>query len=241
MTADCRIAILDDYQHAAPISADWSRLDGGVSLDFIDQPLAGLPLDEQAAVLADYDGLVAMRERMPFPAALLHRLPRLRLLVTTGPRNRAIDLAACASAGVTVCATRSDPLLAAEQAWTLLMAVAKDVVGNDAHLRAGRWQTGLGRSLRGATLGLIGLGRLGAQMAHFAHAFGLSPIAWSPNLTDERCAPHRVQRVSFDTLIETADVVSLHLVPSPATIGLLSEPQLRRMKADALLVSTSRT
>lgn len=231
-----KIAVLDDYQHVAAQSTDWSRLGAQAEVTFLHAPLG----DAAAEVLAPFDVIVAMRERTPFPAELLRQLPRLRLLVTTGTRNRAIDLAACQAQGVPVCGTASDPLLAAEQAWALVLALYKRVAANDADTRAGRWQTGLGRSLRGDTLGVLGLGKLGAAVARYGQAFGMRVLAWSPNLTPERCAEHGVAYASKADLFAQADVISLHLVLSDSTRHVVGAADLARMKAGAFLVNTSR-
>lgn len=231
-----KIAVLDDYQHAAADSADWSRLGPQADVTFLHAPLG----DNAPVVLADYDVIVAMRERTPFAATLLRQLPHLRLLVTTGMRNHAIDLAACQAQGVTVCGTASDPLLASEQAWALVLALYKRVATNDADTRAGRWQTGLGRSLRGETLGVVGLGKLGAAVARYGQAFGMRVLAWSPNLTPARCAEHNVTYATKEDLFTQADVISLHLVLSESTRHIVGAADLARMGSHAFLVNTSR-
>lgn len=232
-----RVAILDDYQAVAHDCADWSLLGETSQIEFFTEHI---PPAERAERLGPYDVIVAMRERTPFPRALLEQLPRLRLLVTTGPINRAIDVAAANAQGITVCGTRSDPLLAAELAWALVMALYKHTVGNDAAMRAGRWQPHMPWTLRGTTLGLVGLGKLGQRMACFAQAFGMRVIAWSPNLTPERCAPFNVECVSKEALFEQADVVSVHMVLSESTRHLIDAALLARMKPTAFFVNTSR-
>ncbi|MBU4611449.1 D-2-hydroxyacid dehydrogenase family protein [Achromobacter sp. GG226] len=231
-----KIAVLDDYQHAAVASADWSLLGPDAELVFLHEPLG----EHAAEQLADAEVIVAMRERTAFPAALLQRLPRLRLLVTTGMRNASIDLAACDAQGVTVCGTASDPLLAAEQAWALVLALYKRIPGNDADTRRGHWQTSLGRSVRGDTLGVIGLGKLGAALARYGQAFGMRVLAWSPHLTPERCAVHGVTYATKADLLAQSDVVSLHLVLSASTRHILAADDFARMKPQAYLVNTSR-
>ncbi|MBB5216254.1 D-2-hydroxyacid dehydrogenase family protein [Parapusillimonas granuli] len=232
-----KIAVLDDYQAVARQCGDWAALGPDASVDFITRPI---PADELPLRLKPYDVIVAMRERTPFPGALLRQLPNLRLLVTTGSRNRAIDVPACRELGIPVCGTRSDPLLAAELAWALVMALYKRVAGNDADVRAGRWQPVIGQSLKGTTLGLLGLGKLGQRMAQFGKLFGMEVIAWSPNLTPERCEPFDVECVGKRQLFERADVVSIHMVLSAGTRHLVGRDELGWMKKTAYLVNTSR-
>ncbi len=231
-----KIAVLDDYQHVARASTDWTRLGPAVSVDFLHEPLGAAAAER----LADYDILVAMRERTPFPAELLRRLPRLRLLVTTGMRNQAIDLAACEAQGVVVCGTAGDPQLAAEQAWALVLALYKQIPLNDAAIRRGAWQTDLGRTVRGQTLGLLGLGKLGQVVGGFGKAFGMRVIAWSPNLTAERCADAGVEYADKGAFFAQADVVSVHMVLSASTRHLIGAAELAAMKPTAFVVNTSR-
>lgn len=232
------ICVLDDYAGQARTCGDWTSLGPDVRIDFLTDPI---PEADLPGRLADYAVLVVMRERTPFPAALLRQLPALRLLVTTGARNRSIDLDACREQGVVVCGTRSDPLLAAEQAWALIMALYKRVNAFDSETRDGRWQITLGHSLKGSTLGLLGLGKLGQRVAEFGRVFGMHVIAWSPNLTPERCAPHGVTYVDKPTLFSSADVVSVHMVSSPRTHGLVGDADFRRMRPGAFFVNTSRS
>ena len=232
-----RIAVLDDYQDVARHCGDWDSLGPDVSVDFVNEPI---PAEEVPERLKPYDVIVAMRERTPFPASLLKQLPRLRLLVTTGPRNRAIDVLACTDLGVTVCGTRSDAYLAAEHAWAMIMALYKNIVENDAATRSGAWQPNIGHSLRGSTLGLLGLGKLGQRVAEFGKLFGMHVIAWSPNLTEERCAPFGVEYVGKQQLFERADIVSIHIILSDTTRHVVGDRELARMKESAYLVNTSR-
>jgi len=234
-----RIAILDDYQRAARDLADWDRL--GLPVDaHHDTPADD---DARAARLAPYAVVVAMRERTPFSAALLARLPALRLLVTTGMANAAIDLDACAAAGVTVCGAPGSAASAgatAELAWTLILALAKRLLPSERALRQGRWQPELARSLSGRTLGLVGLGRLGTRMARIGDAFGMRVVAWSPHLDAERARAAGAEAVDKATLFAEADVVSLHLVLAASTRGIVDRAALRAMRPHALLVNTSR-
>ncbi|MGW1199973.1 D-2-hydroxyacid dehydrogenase family protein [Streptomyces sp. NPDC002536] len=181
-----------------------------------------------------------MRERTPFPAAVLSRLPQLRLLVTSGMHNASIDLSAAAERGITVCGTRMTPFPAAELTWALILELARRAGAQDAGLRAGRWQSGVGTGLAGATLGVLGLGKLGRRVADVALAFGMDVVAWSPNMTPERAAAAGVRAVGKRELFEESDVVSVHLRLSDSTRGLVSEDDLRSMRPTAYLVNTSR-
>ena len=233
-----RIAVLDDYQDVSASYADWSRLAEPVEVvefsDHVD--------DHEALVrrLQPFDIVVAMRERTPFPGSLLERLPKLRLLVTTGARNPSIDVPAANRLGVTVCGTGAHPPGTAELTWALILAVARNVVQEDASVRAGGWQQTVGTDLAGGTLGVVGLGRLGERVARIGRAFEMDVVAWSQNLTDERAAEVGVRRVEKDELLATADVVTVHLQLSDRTRGLLGRAELTRMKPTAILVNTSR-
>lgn len=235
-----RVAVLDDYQGVALDSADWSPLDGRAELTVFDRHLGGE--DQVVEALAGFDAVVAMRERTPFPRSTLERLPNLRLLVTTGMRNAAIDLDAARDLGVVVCGTGPGaPYDAAELAWALLLAAAKRLDVEIDNVREGRWMSTLGTSLAGRTLGLVGLGRLGGRVARYARAFDMDVVAWSANLTDERCAEVGARRAeTLDDLLLEADFVSLHLVLSDRTRGLIGRRELALMKPTAWLVNTSR-
>lgn len=233
-----RVAILDDYQGVARDLADWSQLPPGSDLTVFDKPLG----DEAAvaAALEPFDVLVIMRERTPFPASLISRLPKLKLLVTTGARNNAVDLAACAARGIPVCGTRMVGTPTAELTWGLILALAKRIPAEERALREGRWQTGLTGDLAGKRLGLVGLGKLGSKVAQVGLAFGMEVAAWSPNLTDERAAAAGVTRVEKRDLFATSDVVSVHLVLSERTRGVVGADEIGAMKPTAFLVNTSR-
>jgi phosphoglycerate dehydrogenase-like enzyme len=233
-----RIAILDDYQDAARRLADWARLPAGVELAVFRDHLA--EAEAVAARLADFDVVVAMRERTPFPRALLERLPRLRLLVTTGMRNAAIDLKAAADRGVVVCGTAGLPYPTAELAWGLVLSLMRRIPREDRATREGRWQETVGLGLNGKTLGVLGLGTLGTRVARFGRAFEMEVLAWSQNLTAERAAEHGAVRVERDELLARSDVVSIHLVLSERTRGLIGARELGLMKRTAYLVNTSR-
>lgn len=233
-----RIAVLDDYQHVALTMADWSRLEAGHDITLFDRPFSSQ--DAAAKALVDFDIVAIMRERTAFPKAMFAALPRLKLLVTTGHRNAAVDMQAAADHGVTVCGTDAPGHATAELAFGLIIALSRHLVREDANMRSGAWQTTVGRDLRGRTLGLLGLGRLGSQMAKYAHAFGMPVIAWSQNLTVADAAAQGVIRVEKDELFSRADVVSVHTKLSKRTTGIVGARELGLMKADALLINTSR-
>jgi len=234
-----RILILDDYQHAALALADWNSL--GTRPDVLHDTAPDD--DTRAALFAPYEVIVAMRERTPFSAALLARLPALRLLVTTGMGNASIDMQAAAAAGVTVCGapgSQRSALATAEMAWALILALAKRLVPSQEALRAGRWQPEMAQSLAGRTLGLVGLGRLGQRMATIGTAFGMRVVAWSPHLTPERAAAGGAEAVDKHTLFATADVVSVHMVLATSTRSIVDRAALEAMPAHAFIVNTSR-
>jgi len=234
-----KLAILDDYQHAALGSAEWTSLGTDVEPTVFD---AHLGFDEAgiAAALAPFDILVAMRERTGFPRSLLDRLPNLRLLVTTGMRNLAIDMGAARENGVVVCGTDMLAYPAAEHAMALIMDLFKNISSECRLMREGGWQGEVTESLNGKTLGILGLGRLGSRVARFGQALEMDVVAWSQNLTEDRCAEVAVKRVDKDALFRTADVVSIHLVLSERTRGLVGARDLSLMKRTAYLVNTSR-
>jgi phosphoglycerate dehydrogenase-like enzyme len=234
-----RVALLDDYQGAALSCADWASLGERVEVtahrDHLD--------DQDALVerLAGCDVVVAMRERTPFPAALLARLPRLRLLVTTGMQNSSIDVAAATAQGVTVCGTGLSGPGTVETTWALLLAVARDVPGEDAAVRAGQWQRGLPVELHGRTLGVLGLGRLGSQVAAIGRAFGMRVVAWSRSLTAAAAAEAGAELAgSLDELCAAADFLTVHVPLTDASRGLLGAAQLDRLGPRGRLVNTSR-
>ena len=217
-----RVAILDDYQEVALEMADWDSLPDDVSVDVFQDHLT----DESglSARLAPYEVVVAMRERTPFQRSLLERLPNLRLLVTTGMRNASIDIAAAADNAITVCGTDGVPYPTAELTWGLILALLRKITTEDSATRNGRWQVTVGEGLHGKTLGVIGLGRLGSQVATVGVAFGMNVIAWSQNLTSERAGQFGATLVTKQQLLETSDVVTIHVVLGERTRGLM-EPQ----------------
>ena len=233
-----QVAVLDDYQNVAPDMADWRSLPPGVSVDFFNDHLSDE--DDLARRLEPYRVIVAMRERTPFQRSLLSRLPNLDLLITTGMRNASIDVHAANEHGVTVCGTDGLPYPTAELTWALILALARKVPAEDAATRAGRWQVTMGEGLHGKTLGLIGLGRLGSQVATIGAAFGMNLLAWSQNLTADRAAQFNARLVSKDELLTESDFVTIHLVLSDRTRGLLGERELSLMKPSAYLINTSR-
>jgi phosphoglycerate dehydrogenase-like enzyme len=234
-----RIAVLDDYLDLVRHSADWSALGPDVDLRIFNQHLA--TVDEAAAALEAFDVVSLMRERMPLPRALIERLPNLKLVITTGGRNRSIDVEACKERGIIVCGTRSaDPAPTIEIAWGLILSAARNLSREDANMRRGGWQERIGFSLHGKTLGVVGLGHLGKRMAEVGKAFGMNVVAWSQNLTAERAAQAGVTRVDKDELMSGADVITIHLVLSDRTRGLIGAREFGLMKPAAIVANTSR-
>ena len=235
-----RIAVLDDYQRCAPGFADWDSLDATVT--FFSEPV---PRDRLPEVLAGFDALVLMRERTPLARSVLEKLPRLRLVVTTGMRNASLDIAYLREHGVEVCGTEaisneigvSPPT---EIAWALIFSAVTQLPAEDRSVRTGQWQRGLPGRLAGRTLGLIGLGRLGAEMIQPARAFGMDVLAWSPNLKADRAAALGVRKVPKRELLAESDVVSIHLVLSDSTRGLITAHDLAAMKPTAVVINTAR-
>jgi len=240
MSQVLRCAVLDDYQDVARQCADWGSLDGLITLEVFHEHFTGE--DELVRQLEGFEIIVVMRERTPFHGGLIKRLPNLKLLVTTGLRNSSIDLKACEEHGVVVSGTRGGVSATAELAWALILAHKRHLLLEATNFRTGgKWQSSTGTELAGATLGVLGLGKLGSQVAKFGQAFGMDVIAWSQNLTDERCREVGVRRAdSLDELLAVSDVVTVHLVLSPRTRDLIGEKELALMKPDALLVNTSR-
>lgn len=233
-----RVAILDDYQGVALSMADWQgRLPDVEVVAFADHVTHEAEL---ATLLHRFEVVVAMRERTPIRATLIERLPNLKLLVTTGMRNPAIDVAAARAAGVMVCGTRGQTSDTGELTWGLILALARRIVEEDAAVRAGAWQQSVGVGLHGRTLGLVGLGNIGAQVGAVGLAFGMRIIAWSANLTADRAAERGAELVDRDALFAEADVVSLHVVLGDRYRGLVGAPELRAMKRTAFLINTSR-
>lgn len=233
-----RIAVLDDYQGVALTMADWSRVQAVADVDVFDDHIS----DRERLVerLASYHVLVVMRERTPLPASLVERLPELRLVVTTGRRNASIDVEALRARGIPVCHTESLPTPTAELTWALILGLARRLVTSAADVREDRWQTTVGVDLAGRTLGIVGLGRIGARVARVANAFEMEVLGWGRHLTGERADAAGAKAVSLDQLLASSDVVTLHVVLSDETRGLIGERELAIMKPGALLVNTSR-
>jgi phosphoglycerate dehydrogenase-like enzyme len=232
-----RIVVLDDYQGVALEYGDWSRLPAGWEVVPLREHLEGEALE---AVLAEAEIVVAMRERTAFPAALFERLPRLRLLVTTGMANASIDVAAAHRSGVLVSGTGIRGNGTLELAWGLILALARSIPREDAGVRAGGWQQTVGSDLAGATLGLVGLGRLGAAMVPVAQAFGMEVLAWSFNLDGDAARELGAEPVLKSELFRRSDVVSVHYKLGRRSLGLVGAEELAAMKPSAYLVNTSR-
>jgi len=233
-----RVALLDDYQGVALSMADWKSLPTGTEVAVFKDHLADE--DALAARLADFDIIMALRERTPFPRTLLERLPKLKLLITAGMRNASIDMKAAAARGVLVCGTSGLPYPTAELAWGLILGLVRRIPAEDRATREGRWQTSLGLGLNGKTLGVLGLGTLGSRVARVGRALEMKVLAWSQNLTAERAAAEDAMLVAKDDLLARSDVVSIHLVLGERTRGLIGARELGLMKRSAYLVNTSR-
>jgi phosphoglycerate dehydrogenase-like enzyme len=235
---ETKIAVLDDYQHAAREFGPWSELGAGAEVTVFTDHVSDR--DAVAERLAPFDVIVAMRERTRFPRAVLERLPRLRLLVSTGMGTAHIDVAAARERGITVCGTggRGEP--PAELTWALILGLARHIAEEDAGIRAGSWGLTVGTDLAGATLGVIGLGNLGQRVARVGLAFGMRVIAWSQNLDPGLAAAAGVEPVTKQALLREADVVTIHLRLSERTTGLIGAADLALLKPTALLVNTSR-
>ncbi|GCD41059.1 D-2-hydroxyacid dehydrogenase family protein [Streptomyces paromomycinus] len=235
-----RCAVLDDFQDIATTAADWGPVQDRVDVVPFTRHFA--TEDELAAALADFDIVVTLRERVPFPASLFARLPRLRLLVASGMRNSVIDFAAAKERGVTVCGTQSASTPPVELTWALLLGLARGTVAESNALRqGGPWQSTVGADLHGRRLGLLGLGKIGSRVARIGTAFGMDVVAWSQNLTEERAAEAGAGlAASKEELLATSDFVSVHLALGDRTRGLLGAPELALLKPTAYLVNTSR-
>ncbi|NMX56438.1 D-2-hydroxyacid dehydrogenase family protein [Pseudomonas sp. WS 5146] len=233
-----QIAVIDDWQNVASGVVDWSALAAVGQVHFLhDYPADTATMVER---LQGFDVICLMRERSTFDQALLQSLPKLKLLVTGGMRNAAIDIAAAKALGIQVCGTDSYKQAAPELTWALIMASTRNLLAEANSLRAGGWQVGLGGDLYGKTLGVLGLGSIGQKVAQFGQAFGMRVIAWSENLTPERAAEAGVSWVSKRELFEQADILSVHLVLSERSRGLVDTQALGWMKPSARLVNTSR-
>ncbi len=233
-----RLAILDDYQGVALAMGPWSRLPGTLAIEVFRDTLKDR--DALVARLAPFDAILAMRERTPFPASLLERLPKLKLLISTGARNRGIDVAAAKARGIAVAGTPGAGAPTVDITWALILNLLRDVPAQEASLRAGRWQTSVGSSAGGLTLGVVGLGGLGSKVAGVGKALGMKVIAWSQNLTPEKAAAAGAEHVTKEELFRRADVVTLHVVLSERSRGIVGAAEIAAMKPGALLINTSR-
>ena len=238
LTKKYQIAVLDDYQNVALESADWSVLRDRADIAVFHNHLA----DPDAVIerLLPFNVVCVMRERTPLPRIVIERLANLKLIAATGPVNASIDVAAAGEQGIAVVHTgyRSDPTI--EFTWALILASARNIVTESNSVRAGGWQKTVGTDLRGKTLGILGLGRIGSQVARLGSAFGMNPVAWSQNLTPEAATAAGATLVSRDQLFEQADILTIHLVLSGRTRGLVGSSELGRMKPTARLINASR-
>ncbi|GAB3535647.1 D-2-hydroxyacid dehydrogenase family protein [Arthrobacter tecti] len=240
MTDRLRCVVLDDFQGVALASADWSSIEEMVDVSSVAEHRTSE--DELVGLIADAAIVVTLRERIEFPRRVLERLPCLQLLVATGMRNSAIDMAAAREFGVVVSGTASSQTPPVELTWALILGLARNLVAEDASMRRGGWQTTVGSDLHGRTLGVIGLGRIGSAVAKVGQAFGMDILAWSANLTDERCEEVGARRAdSLNGLLSGSDVVSIHLKLSGRTNGLIGASELAAMRPSALLINTSRS
>jgi phosphoglycerate dehydrogenase-like enzyme len=234
-----RLGILDDYQGVNLSLGPWDQLPKDIAVEVFRDTIT----DPEALVrrLSPFDALVIMRERTPFPRALIERLPNLRLIVTSGARNRSVDMAACAERGITVCGTPSVGHPTVDLTWGLILCLARGIPAQERSLREGRWQgMPLGFTLEGRRLGVMGLGNLGSRVAKVGAALGMEVIAWSQNLTAEKAAAAGARLVDKATLMREADVLTLHLVLSDRSRGIVGPGDIALMKRGAYLVNTSR-
>ena len=233
-----RVAILDDYQNTALASADWSLISDRTEIEVFTDHL----FDENEIVrrLQDFEVICAMRERTPFTRSLIERLPNLKLIISSGMRNRGIDIEAAKNNNILVCGTTSVGKPTAELAWGLILALARKIPAEDMNVRTGGWQQSIGESLSGKTLGIAGLGNLGSRMAKIAAAFDMNVIAWSENLTQERCDDFGVELVDKEGLLLNSDFLTIHLILSERTRGIFKAGDLSRMKSTSYIINTAR-
>lgn len=233
-----RIAVLDDYQNVARQATDWSVLPNRADVTFFHDHIA----DHARLIerLRDFDAVCVMRERTPLPRNVIEALPKLKLIVTTGMRNFSIDTKAAAERGITVCGTGGVGHPTAELTWALILGLARHLHSDSQAMRQGKWQTKVGRGLKNRVLGLIGLGGLGGRVARIGNAFGMQVIAWSQNLTQGRASEVGARLVAKDDLLREADFVSIHLVLSERTRGLIGRRELGLMQPTSYLINTSR-
>ena len=237
--AQIRIAVLDDYQNVALSMADWSVLGPRAKVTVFNDHLTDT--DALVARLQSFEVVCVMRERTPMTRAVIERLPALRLIASTGHRNASIDLAAAAERGVEIAHTGYSSTPTIEFTWALILASTRHLIAENASLREGGWQRHVGEDLSGKTLGVLGLGNIGSEVARIARAFGMQVIAWSQNLTAARASQAGADLVMKDELFKRADIITLHLVLSGRTRGLVGARELALMKPTALLVNTARS
>ena len=243
MTDNCTVyncTVLDDYQNVSMEYADWSTLSEKLNLQVVNHYI-----DNQKALVEQLKNshiIVIMRERTPFTKALLEQLPNLKLLVTSGPRNSAIDITTATELGIKVCGTRAFKQPPAELTWALILGLSRHIVSENRHFReSGPWQSTVGITLSGKTIGLLGLGKIGERVAKIAQAFGMSVLAWSENLSDERAREVGVERATSKAdLLKHSDIISLHLIPGVRNIGIIGAAEFALMKPTALFINTSR-
>src|SRR5215469_1158796 len=234
-----RCAIPDDYFKLSLTSADWSKIKDRVDLTVFEHPFKSQ--DEAAAALKDFDIILAMRERTAFPRAMFEKLPNLKLMITAGMRNAAIDFEAAKAHNVVLCGTNFARDPTAPLTMGLILELTRKIGRENARMHAGEpWQIHMGMEIEGRTLGVIGLGKLGTKVAKLAQAFGMNVIAWSPNLTPEKCAEAGVTYATKEELFATADVITIHVVLGPRSRGLVGKEDLERMKPTAYIVNTAR-
>jgi phosphoglycerate dehydrogenase-like enzyme len=236
-----KVAVLDDYQRVALRLADWSAVQARCTVDVFDRNLK-VP-DEAASALAPYDIICLLRERMPVPSALIERLPNLKFIAVTGTQNRTLDLAAATRRGIVVShtSTRGAGFHATpELTWGLILAAVRHLTFEDRAMRGGAWQTTVGTTLHGKTLGILGLGKIGRRVAEFGKVFGMNVVAWSPSLTADIASTVGVTRVEKDELLRVSDVVTIHVVLNERSRGMIGARDLALLKPTAWLVNTSR-
>lgn len=236
--ARMQVAVLDDYQNVARQMADWTPVTERANLTVFSDHLSDP--DELIERLAGFDVVMVMRERTPLPRSIIERLPRLKMIASTGPFNASIDVAAAQERGIVVGTTGGTVASTVELTWALILAAARNLVGESASVRAGGWQTSVGRELSGRTLGVLGLGRIGARVARIGEAFGMKVVAWSQNLTPDAAAEAGATLVTKDELFATADVLTVHMKLSERSTGLVGADEFGLMKPTAFVVNTSR-
>ena len=235
---DVNVAVLDDYLRLAGTLADWSGLPAHVKVDYFHEPLPAGPA--RAEALRDYDVLALTRERTPLPAELLADFPRLKLVCTPEMHNRVIDYAYCRAHGIPVCGTPPRASPTGELTWALLLALTRNLTIDDREMRRGGWQTNVGTEIRGKTMGVIGLGRIGGEFAQIAQAFGMKVIAWSENMTPEAAAKYGAVHVTKDELFRQSDYVVILVILSERTRGLVGRHEIGLMKPTAFLINPAR-